>query len=53
MCRYHLLGIATDVTPDKDVKRKQRRAQRKFERMRLGNELRANMIRNLPKNVTY
>lgn len=48
-----MLGIATDVTPEKDAKRQQQRAQRKFDRLRLNTELRANVNRNLPRNVTY
>lgn len=51
--RYRMLGIATDVTPEKDAKRQQQRAQRKFDRLRLNTELRANVNRNLPRNVTY
>ena len=53
ICRYHLLGVATQPEPTNETKRQQRNAQRKFERMRLKTEMRANVNRNLPRNVPY
>eukprot|EP00891_Asterochloris_glomerata_P004280 jgi/Astpho2/4280/e_gw1.00064.65.1_t len=51
---YRALGIATmqSKQPDKEQTRAQK-LQKKFARLRLKNELKANVIRDLPRNVTF
>ncbi|CAL8468832.1 g8373 [Coccomyxa elongata] len=53
LAQYRLLGIGTQTEPTNEVKRQQRNALKKFERMRLRTEMRANVNRNLPRNVPY
>lgn len=54
VARYRALGIATmqSKQPDKEQTRAQK-LQKKFARLRLKNELKANVIRDLPRNVTF
>lgn len=48
-----MLGISTENKLSTDVKRSQRVAERKYQRVRLLTELRSNVNRNLPRNVPY
>jgi pre-60S factor REI1 len=52
LSKYRALGIATAQPEDVEIKRA-RKQQKRHERLKYKNELKANVIRNLPKNVTF
>ena len=51
-CRYRALGLETSKPEDSEVKRVQK-LQKKFDRLHLKNDMKSNVIRNLPQNVPY
>ena len=58
VCRYRSLGVALlesggSSREEKQARKQTRTIQQKFDRLKLRNDMKSNVIRNLPQNVPY